>query len=313
MIKIKNKRFFKSQKCVPIPGTDIEIPITEIQGAEPGPRTVITAGIHGGEYPGIAALTSLAGKLNPSFIKGSLTLVHMANPQSFWGRVPEVNPEDNKNLNREFPGEAQGTITEKTAWFLCRRVIGEADYYIDLHSGDIHEELCPHVYYGGLSCSDIRGKSRKLAETLNVPYRFCSRAEGGAYQWAAMKGIPSVLVERGGQGLCRKEDICQYEQDLERLLGAAGHLAYEQAEEVADRRQEEIKSIRYLCSRSNECWYPAAAAGQYIPQGGILGRSEDIFGKTVHIYRAEEPGIILYRNTSLALPKGKIAVALGVL
>ena len=35
------------------------------------------------------------------------------------------------------------------------------------------------MFITGASCSDIRGKSRKLAEALNVPYRFCSRAEGG--------------------------------------------------------------------------------------------------------------------------------------
>ena len=47
----------KLRTMLPVPGTEIEIPLTIINGAFDGPTLLVTAGIHGGEYPGIAAAT----------------------------------------------------------------------------------------------------------------------------------------------------------------------------------------------------------------------------------------------------------------
>mgnify|MGYP002236632489 FL=1 len=53
----------KLRTMLPVPGTEIEIPLTIINGAFDGPTLLVTAGIHGGEYPGIAAPWSLAAAL----------------------------------------------------------------------------------------------------------------------------------------------------------------------------------------------------------------------------------------------------------
>lgn len=55
----------KSRTFLPVPGTASHIPVTIINGQGDGPTLLITAGIHGGEYPGIAAAIELGRDLEP--------------------------------------------------------------------------------------------------------------------------------------------------------------------------------------------------------------------------------------------------------
>lgn len=79
-----------------------------------------------------------------------------------------------------------------------------------MHSGDIHEELHPYVYYPGLPNNEISEKSREVAKILDMEFMVRSMATTGAYNCAAISGIPSLLIERGGAGLCLREDIEAY-------------------------------------------------------------------------------------------------------
>ena len=51
-----------------VPGTPIAMPVTVVRGAAPGPVLSVTAGVHGGEYPGIEAAIQTARALDPAGI-----------------------------------------------------------------------------------------------------------------------------------------------------------------------------------------------------------------------------------------------------
>lgn len=170
----------KLRTMLPVPGTEIEIPLTIINGAFDGPTLLVTAGIHGGEYPGIAAAMELGRSLDPQEIHGSLIMLHPVNIQGFWARREFIVPEDGKNLNRVFPGNPNGTLSEKTAGLISSSFFPLADFYVDLHSGDIHESLHPYVYYPGQPTEELAAKARSVAKVLNVEYMVRSMATGGA-------------------------------------------------------------------------------------------------------------------------------------
>jgi len=73
-------------------------------------------------------------------------LVHVANMPSFLGRTIYFSPIDGKNLNRVYPGRADGTVSERIAYAITREIIEPADYVLDLHCGDGNESLRPYVY-----------------------------------------------------------------------------------------------------------------------------------------------------------------------
>ena len=82
----------KLRTMLPVPGTEIEIPLTIINGAFDGPTLLVTAGIHGCEYPGIAAAMELGRSLDPQEIHGSLIMLHPVNIQGFWARREFIVP-----------------------------------------------------------------------------------------------------------------------------------------------------------------------------------------------------------------------------
>ena len=79
-----------------------------------------------------------------------------SNRPGFYERSIYVNPEDNDNMNRVFPGRPDGTWSERFAHHFLNDVIAGANYAIDLHAGDMIEDLVPFV---GL-CRDGTGGGR---------------------------------------------------------------------------------------------------------------------------------------------------------
>lgn len=112
---LKAERGQKLQTYIPVLDSNTKIPITIINGQNDGPTLLITAGIHGGEYPGIAAAIEISQAIEPEVISGCLIIIHPVNIRSFWERSAFVTPDDGKNLNREFPGDVNGTLSPKTA------------------------------------------------------------------------------------------------------------------------------------------------------------------------------------------------------
>ena len=206
----------KLRTYVDVPHTLNIIPVTFINGKYDGPTVLVTAGVHGSEYPGIAASMELGKELTPEDIHGCLIIMHPVNVSAFWARMAEICPEDGLNLNRVFPR------TYKLADFLLREFILKADYYLDLHSGDLQEDLHPYVYFPGNASEEVNNKSRELASQLNVEYMVRSNATTGAYNCAALHGVPSILVERGGTGFCCREDIDEYKDDVMHVLQHVG-------------------------------------------------------------------------------------------
>lgn len=299
----------KLQTYLPVLDTTTEIPLTIINGCNDGPTLLITAGIHGGEYPGIAAAMELARDLESESVSGCLLILHTVNIQSFWERRAFVTPDDGKNLNREFPGNVNGTLSQKTAWLLSQYFFPVADFYADLHSGDLHEELHPYVYYPGLPTAEISAQAREIAQVLDLEFMVRSTATTGAYNYAAVAGVPSILIERGGAGLCLREDIEAYKKDILNIMRQLTLLP----EPPQPRRHtpRDLTNVIYLENTDQGCWLPNFRSGSKVAKGDELGRLTDLFGTTIATYHAEQDGIILYQCASLAVPAGNVLLAYG--
>src|ERR1700682_3522113 len=83
----------------PEPG--LALPCTIIRGNRPGPKLLVTAGVHGAEYSSIEAARRLT-QLPTDGLTGELTILPVINPGAFWSHQPYINPSDGKNINRMF-------------------------------------------------------------------------------------------------------------------------------------------------------------------------------------------------------------------
>ena len=159
-------------------------PYFSIVGAASGPTFLVTAGIHAAEYTGIEAAIRLGRTIDPADVRGTIIIVPLLNRPGFYERSIYVNPEDNDNMNRVFPGRPDGTWSERFAHHFLNDVIAGANYAIDLHAGDMIEDLVPFVGYrrdgpgGGRSdgAADARRVRRCLGHQDAAERRACRAA-----------------------------------------------------------------------------------------------------------------------------------------
>lgn len=276
-------------------------------GAAPGPTLVVTAGVHGCEYVGIQALRDLAEELDPAVLSGQVILLPLANPGGFYAGAKQVVPEDNINLNRAFPGNMGGSLSARLAAVLEQTLYPAADFLADLHGGDCNQALYPLVFFPVAGEEAVNRRALEAAKSLTVPYRVRSTAKNGLYSWAVQKGIPSLLIERGGQGLWSEGEVNACREDVYSLLR---HLKILPGGNPP-REQVEIVEAVYEDAKADGFWYPAVQAAAPVQKGMLLGRLEDEEGNLIQEVHAVFSGVSLYYTTALGVQTGDPLIAYG--
>ena len=265
-----------------------ELPVTVICGGE-GKTALVTAGIHNAEYVGIQAAMELARELQPEMLQGTVVIVPLVNVSGFSRRTMSMVYEDGKNLNREFPGRADGTAAEQICHAVSAELLERADYYIDLHSGDGYEEMHPYAYYVGPVEAQVRELSFQMARRVRVNYLVESQCTTkGAYNYASASGIPSVLIERGGLGVWSREEVDLDKEDVRRILAFLEILKEKPEEPQAAGEQLVFRQVIYEHAPETGCWYPACHAGDFFQKRRNSRRNPGLFRK--HGLQLQSPG-----------------------
>ena len=192
-------------------------------------RALLTGANHGDEYEGPVALWSLSNTLKPTDIHGRVIIVPAMNYPAFKAgkRTSSI---DGGNMNRVFPGRADGTITEIIADYFNRVLLPMADYVADMHSGgktlDFVPFACAHVL------EDKHQQARCIAamEAFNAPYSLMLLELDSAkmYDTAAEKmGKVFIGTELGGGGSASATTVAIAKRGISNLLKHAGILSGE--------------------------------------------------------------------------------------
>lgn len=285
------------------PVENVEIPFGIIEGAEPGPCLLVTAGVHGSEYCSIEAATRLL-QTEPEQIKGTLLVLPILNVQGFRKRSIYVMPEDGKNLNRMFPGKPDGSVSERLAHWLVASVYPQVDAYLDLHGGDLDESLAPFTLYPK-DCA----KSRELARVFGLPIAVAAGGEGYTINAAYKVGVPSLLPEVSGNGLWGEDTVGQMTAGIERVMHHLGMVGG--PVQPAPQLAPEFVTMWVPTAPVDGMWYPAKDLTEVVCVGDELGEIRDVFGTVLASVRSEKEGFILYRLTSLAVNKGEALLGVG--
>ena len=290
------------------------IPVSVVHGARPGPVLALVAGTHGYEYTSIVALPRVAARLDPARMAGSVILVHMANPPSFYGRRIYYGP-DGKNLNRVYPGRAEGTISERIAAALTREVIDRATHLADLHCGDGNESLRPYSYWQVSGDPGLDQAGREMALAFGLDHIVIDRERPRDLQrsmytsnTAVLRGKPAITTESGGMGLTDHASVAAQE---------AGALSL-----VADLGIQDLPSVKVqapvLFDRSEVVrapatgvWLPVVDKMHTVAKGTLLGRIADPFGNVLHEVRAPFAGQLLYVVATPPVSEGEPLAFVG--
>lgn len=298
----------KAQGFLEVAGTPVKMPVTLINGINEGKTVLITGGTHGGEYPGVETAIRLASSVTPEEISGQLIIVHPCNVPAFQAKMQYIGPYDGKNLNREYPGLATGTVTQRIAYTVSSMLFTQADFYMDLHGGDIHEALTPFVLYSKLGSEEQTQLSRQAAKALGVPFICGSVSSNGTFGCAAKMGVPGFLAEIGNLGLWSEEEVAQYLKGVKnvlRLLSVMEGDVFENPDCI------DCEKMVGGDAEQTGCWYPCVGLREQVKAGQKLGEIRDYFGNVLGEYEAPCDGHMLYVIASLAINEGDPIYALG--
>ncbi|MCJ7622717.1 MAG: succinylglutamate desuccinylase/aspartoacylase family protein [Anaerolineaceae bacterium] len=292
-----------------IDGKTFSLPVFLINGKAEGPTFVITAGVHAAEYASIAAAIEIGQKYSPETIQGQLIVVPVINQAGFPVRSIYVNPMDGINLNRVFPGNPDGSASEQITAWVFENIMKQADYYIDLHGGDLIESLIPFVIFPEVGKADVDHASLELAKTMGIEYLIRKvGTSGSTFLAVADAGIPAVLVESGGQGIWPREDVVRLIDGVERAMVTFGMLP-----EITLSSTESIllKDFIWLMSDHIGFWYPQIEVGDQVKEGQVLGKITDIWGSELQTAHATADGRILFLVSSLSINVGDPLLSIG--
>lgn len=292
------------------------IPVSIVRGAQAGPTLVLIAGTHGAEVAPIVALQRVRERADPSTMRGTLVLVHVANMPSFMHRTVYRGPWDAKNLNRVYPGRADGTVSERIAHVITTQVIAKADYLVDMHAGDGNESLRPYLYWSRLGL-DIRvdSLSREMALAWGADHivvddeRPTDPARSLYTQnTAQVRGIPAITTETGWLGVPDESMVARNVDGVFRLARCLG-IAPGRCERVT--HPVWLEGARVLTSPVTGTFHAAVQRSEYVAQDAVVGRVTDFAGRPLAEIRAPFAGVVLYVIGSPAMAQGEPAAFIG--
>jgi predicted deacylase len=291
------------------------IPVIVIQGAKPGPRLALVAGSHGTEYASIIALEKLAQSISPAELSGTVVILPLINLASFAQKVPHVNPVDGKNMNRMYPGNAEGTQTDRISWAIGRQVVEPSDYLIDLHGGDLDENLRRYTYWPETGSAKLDATSRGMAMAFGLDHIIIQRNQGGAAtgtvpisRFAEGLGKPTVIAEAGHAGTTNADDIEALVQGSENVMR---YLKMLPGEVRPVEHPVWIGQITTVRSDQDGIFYPLVVPEAYVERGMRIGYMTDYFGNKLADVVAPVSGVVVYICSVPSMKKGDTAAYVG--
>jgi hypothetical protein len=300
------------QLVVDLDVEQVAIPYVRVVGTSgDGPRLTVIAGVHGTEYTSIAAAREWATELCAEEIAGQITVVPVVNVPAFWARSPFVVPLDGKNLNRSFPGGADGTAAERMAAAVTEQLIAGSDYLLDLHAGDLPEALEPFALYDESPVAD-RARELALAYGLGHVVRQAAtgRTVGGSTSAvAADLGIPAITAEAGECGILDRSAV---DLHLRGLRNTARFLGLAPGDVERFPAPVEHEGWVWLRTDAPGWWQPVVSTGQSLEEGALLGTVAPLLGGQAQEFRAPAAGVPLFITSSPAVTSEGLLMGLAL-
>lgn len=253
----------------------IMIPITVAKNGD-GPTVLLTGGNHGDEYEGPIALFDLAGKIKADDVSGRIIIVPGMNYPAF-KNATRTSPIDKGNMNRVFPGNPEGTVTEKIADYFQRTLLPLADYVLDIHSGGKTLDFVPFCAAHVLDNKVQQEQCVKAMQAFNAPYSMMLLEVDatGMYDTAAEEtGKIFISTELGGGGSTTATTVAIAKKGISNLLLHAGVI--DGIPEVCDTINLDMPDHRcFISSESAGLMELCVELGEEVRSGQLIARVYD--------------------------------------
>jgi len=299
--------------------TGLTIPVAVIHGRRPGPVVAFVAGSHGTEYSSIVALQQLIPRIDAQRLTGTVIIVPIINIASFESMTPHLNPVDRKGMNGNYPGDSSGSQTQRALALMTSQVVVPADVVVDLHGGDLDENLRPYSYWfrGGRAAQDSAGLRLAMAFGLdhiivtdvNPDAPNAGRSLSGQ---ALVRGKTVLVAEAGRSGIVAQSDLTALIDGSLNVLGAVGML---------DHPASPVRHPVWLdgagprvAADSAGMFFASVERDVQVTKGQLVGYTTDFLGRRTGEIRAPADGLVTFiRGVPSMWPRSTLVNILPVL
>ncbi|QBY00320.1 succinylglutamate desuccinylase [Rhodophyticola sp. CCM32] len=249
------------------------VPIISLRNGD-GPVVVMFAGTHGDEFEGPSALMRLVHILDVAALTGQIIIVPSLNFPAMRASS-RVSPLDGVNLNRAFPGDPLGGVTEQIAYYVETELLPLADAAVDLHSGGKASVFAACTLATQTEARGLFRRNLDLAKAFGLPlvwilngmvdYRSLNCA-------AARAGVPMIATELGGGGGVDPEITNAAESGLYSVLRHVGVLDGDALATPAPHLVEIKSDDHNLYATGEGIFDRVVSAGQSVKAGQTAGR-----------------------------------------
>ncbi|GAB4176665.1 MAG: succinylglutamate desuccinylase/aspartoacylase family protein [Thalassobaculales bacterium] len=294
----------------------IPLPVATIANG-PGPVVLLTAGNHGDEYEGQVALGRLIRELDPGEVRGRLVILPSLNfPAAMAGT--RTSPIDQGNLNRSFPGDANGTVTQQIAWFVENVLMARATHAFDFHSGGSSLMYVPAALGRRYDDPAKLAQVVALVRAFGAPIAYLSRAAQGADQTltagADRRGLVYMGTELGGGGQVTPAALRACEAGIRRILHLVGALAAPPPEPAPPTRLLEVRGAAdYVYAPEDGVFEPLVELGDTVAAGQPAGliHFTDTPWREPALARFEAAGLVICKRVPGMTQRGDCLFHLG--
>lgn len=277
-----------------------------------GPTIILEGGNHGDEYEGQIVLGELIRDLPLECIRGRLIVMPSLNAPASQAGL-RTSPQDGRNLNRTFPGDHAGTITEQIAAYVSDELFSRGDAFLSLHSGGSSLDIIPSALVQ--PANDAAHTQRNLDAVLafGAPFNVLLNTLGDArtsVAAAVAAGLTCVSTEMAGRGTVTDTALALCRAGALRVLVHWGVLDEAHARQSATPPAPLFRvagSKAYVIATDRGVFEAYHRHGESVQAGQPAGRIhqthdprrapiELVYGASGVVYAKRHPGIVVPGN-----------------
>lgn len=276
----------------------LEVPIIIERSKKPGPTVLMTAGIHGDEVNGVEIVRQIIAKgINKPKI-GTTICVPVINVFGFLN-MDRLFP-DGRDLNRVFPGSANGSLASRVAHFVMSELVPHADFAMDFHTGGSDR-------FNAAQIRIIKNdpKLTELAHVFGAPFIYYSQNLNKSFRNACSKaGVPMLLFE-GGKSFNIHSNITNTGVNgAKRVLHHLGMLRTKFKVSRPKANTVVIEESKWLRAKYSGMFKATVAINKHVEKDEVLGNITDPYGSFNYFVKAPNSGYIFNVNESPIIYQG---------
>jgi len=248
----------------------LSIPIIVQRAKADGPVLLLMGGVHGDETNGVAIVRDIIRKKYHIPKRGTIICIPVFNVFGYLNQSRQFP--DGRDLNRMFPGTANGSLASQFAYKFTREIAPIVDYVLDFHTGGAGRDNFPNI-----RCVLKNDKTLSLAGIFGAPFIVNSNYIPKSVRETVDKMGKTILLFEGGESL--KLDQTVISIGVEGALNVMRHLQMHDGDPVVDTAPVIINKSKWLRASHSGIFQSLIKNGTRVKHKTIIGRISDPYGE----------------------------------